>query len=85
MGTDPSHAPEFPSAFECPKSFSRREAGQRRRHRRRHHIWQSLAKPKQARNFKNLKGLKWRYTLRYERSLADFAYMVSYLHATAKD
>src|ERR1039457_1289447 len=65
---DPSPAQELPRAFECPKPFlERRQDGdddvllcpERRRR-----IWRLLAKPKQARNFKDLKHLKCRYTFR---------------------
>src|ERR1019366_6683638 len=63
---DPSPAPELQPAFECPKPFSERRRdsdndvlfcpGPRCR------SWRSAAKPKQACNFKDLKGLKCWYT-----------------------
>src|ERR1017187_2769282 len=65
---DPSPAQELPRAFECPKPFLERRQDsdddvllcpERRRR-----IWRLLAKPKQARNFKDLKHLKGRYTFR---------------------
>jgi hypothetical protein len=66
IGAAPGPAPGLPRAVECRKPSSERkhdndddvstlpEAKRR--------IWRSLAKPKQARNFKDLKGLKCRYT-----------------------
>src|ERR1017187_10561604 len=65
---DPSPAQELPRAFERPKPFLERRQDsdddvllcpERRRR-----IWRLLAKPKQARNFKDLKHLKCRYTFR---------------------
>src|ERR1019366_6390087 len=67
IGAAPGPGPGLPRAVECQKPSSERkhdndddvsalpEAKRR--------IWRSLAKPKQARNFKDLKGLKCRYTL----------------------
>src|ERR1017187_1023477 len=69
---DPSPAQELPRAFECPKPFLERRQDsdddvllcpERRRR-----IWRLLAKPKQARNFKDLKHLKCRYTFRIRAS-----------------
>ena len=66
IGAAPGPAPGLPRAVECRKPSSERkhdndddvsalpEAKRR--------IWRSLAKPKQARNFGDLKGLKCRYT-----------------------
>ena len=65
---DPSPAQELPRAFECPKPFLERRQdsdddvllcpeGRRS-------IWRLFAKPKQARNFKDLKHLKCRCTFR---------------------
>ena len=66
IGAAPGPAPGLPRAVECRKPSSERkhdndddvsalpEAKRR--------IWRSLPKPKQARNFKDLKGLKCRYT-----------------------
>src|ERR1039457_2095216 len=65
---DPSAAQELPRAFERPEPFLERRQdsdddvllcpeGRRS-------IWRLLAKPKQARNFKDLKHLKCRYTFR---------------------
>src|ERR1019366_6833280 len=65
---DPSPAQELPRAFERPKPFLERRQDsdddvllcpERRRR-----IWRLLPKPKQARNFKDLKHLKRRYTFR---------------------
>src|ERR1017187_722631 len=65
---DPSAAQELPRAFERPEPFLERrqdnnddvllcpEGGRS--------IWRLFAKPKQARNFKDLKHLKCRYTFR---------------------
>src|ERR1017187_871451 len=65
---DPSPAQELPPAFERPEPFLERrqdsdddvllcpEGGRS--------IWRLFAKPKQARNFKDLKHLKCRYTFR---------------------
>src|ERR1017187_8747548 len=65
---DPSPAQELPRAFERPEPFLERrqdsdddvllcpEGGRS--------IWRLFAKPKQARNFKDLKHLKCRYTFR---------------------
>ena len=65
---DPSPAQELPRAFERPKPFLERRQDsdddvllcpERRRR-----IWRLLPKPKSARNFKDLKHLKRRYTFR---------------------
>ena len=66
IGADPGPAPELPRALECPKPSSERKHDNdddvSARPERRRRIWRSLAKPKEARNFKDLKGLKCRYT-----------------------
>jgi hypothetical protein len=66
IGADPGPAPELPRAVECPKPFSERKHDNdddvSALPERRRRIWRSLAKPKEARNFKDLKGLKCRYT-----------------------
>jgi hypothetical protein len=73
IGADPGPAPELPRAVECPKPSSARKHDNdddvSALPERRRRIWRSLAKPKEARNFKDLKGLKCRYTFRIR---ADF-------------
>ena len=75
IGADPGPAPELPRAVECPKPFSERKHDNdddvSALPERRRRIWRSLAKPKEARNFKDLKGLKCRYTfgIRAKKSL----------------
>ena len=66
IGADPGPGPELPRAVECPKHSSERkhdnDGDVSALPERRRRIWRPLAKPKEARNFKDLKGLKCRYT-----------------------
>ena len=66
VGADPGPAPELPRAVKCPKPSSERkhdnDGDVSALPERRRRIWRPLAKPKEARNFKDLKGLKSRYT-----------------------
>ena len=68
IGADSGPAPELPRAVESPKPFLERrqdnDGDVLALPERRRRIWRLLAKPKQARNFKDLKGLKCRYTFR---------------------
>ena len=66
IGAHSGPAPELPRAVGCPKPSSERKHDNdddvSALSERRRRIWRSLAKPKEARNFKDLKGLKCRYT-----------------------
>ena len=66
IGADPSPAPELSHAFERPKPSSERKHDNdddvSALPERRRRIWRSPAESKEARNFKDLKGLNCHYT-----------------------
>src|ERR1017187_8867096 len=68
LRADPSPAQELPRAFERPEPFLERRQDSDDDvllcPEGRCSIWRLFAKPKQARNFKDLKHLKCRYTFR---------------------